>query len=146
MRFERAIDLEPLPGEIIRLENALDRVLAVPPAAPTDVPAFDRSGVDGFAVRAADTTGSSDRTPRRLLLNAEVIACGHAPTLEVRTGTATAIATGGVIPRGADAVVMIEHTDVLEAPEGPMIVVRHPVAPRQSFSFPCSDIPPFPPR
>ena len=139
-RFESAIDLEPLPSEIIRLENALDRVLAVTLAAPTDVPAFDRSGVDGFAVRAADTTGSSDRTPRRLLLNAEVIACGHAPALEVRAGTATAIATGGVMPRGADAVVMIEHTDVLEAPEGPMIVVRRAVGPGQSVSFAGSDI------
>src|SRR6266481_1478860 len=139
-RFESAIDLEPLPSEIISLENTLDRVLALTLAAPTDVPAFDRSGVDGFAVRAADTTGSSDRTPRRLLLNAEVIACGHAPALEVRAGTATAIATGGVIPRGADAVVMIEHTDVLEAPEGPMIVVRRAVGPGQSVSFAGSDI------
>src|SRR5215470_16194614 len=82
-RFESAIDLEPLPSEISRLENALGRVLSLSLGAPTDVPAFDRSGVDGFAVRAADTTGSSDRTPRRLILNAEVIASGHAPTLEV---------------------------------------------------------------
>ncbi len=139
-RFESAIDLEPLPSESIKLENVLDRVLALTLAAPTDVPAFDRSGVDGFAVRAADTTGSGDRTPRRLLLNAEVIACGHAPALEVRAGTATAIATGGVIPRGADAVVMIEHTDVLEASEGPMIVVRRAVGPGQSVSFAGSDI------
>jgi putative molybdopterin biosynthesis protein len=139
-RFESAIDLEPLPREIVTLESALDRVLASSLAAPTDVPAFDRSGVDGFAVRAADTTGSSDRAPRRLILNAEVIACGHAPTLEVRAGTATAIATGGVMPRGADAVVMIEHTDVLEKPEGPMIVVRRAVGPGQSISFAGSDI------
>src|SRR5712671_4905637 len=139
-RFESAIDLGPLASEIIRLENALDRVLAVSLAAPTDVPAFDRSVVDGFAVRAADTTGSSDRTPRRLILNAEVIACGHAPTLDVRAGTASAIATGGVIPRGADAVVMIEHTDLLETPEEPMIVVRRAVGPGQFVSFAGSDI------
>src|SRR5258708_8383434 len=63
MRFESAIDLEPLPSEIIRLENALDRVLAVTPAAPTDVPAFDRSAVDGFAARAAQTTGTTYPTP-----------------------------------------------------------------------------------
>src|SRR6266849_860822 len=139
-RFESAIDLGPLASEIIRLENALDRVLAVSLAAPTDVPAFDRSVVDGFAVRAADTTGSSDRTPRRLILNAEVIACGHAPTLDVRAGTASAIATGGVIPRGADAVVMIEHTDLLETREEPMIVVRRAVGPGQFVSFAGSDI------
>ncbi len=113
-RFESAINLEPLPSEIVRLENALERVLASSLAAPNDVPAFDRSGVDGFAV--------------------------HAPMLEVRAGTTTAIATGGVIPRGADAVVMIEHTDVLETPEGPMIVVRRPVGPGQAVSFAGSDI------
>jgi putative molybdopterin biosynthesis protein len=139
-RFESAIDLEPLPGEIIRLDDALDRVLASSLAAPTDVPAFDRSGVDGFAVRAADTTGASDRAPRRLTLNAEVIACGHAPTLEVGAGTATAIATGGVIPRGADAVVMIEHTELLEAAEAPTIIVRRVVGPGQFVSFAGSDI------
>jgi putative molybdopterin biosynthesis protein len=139
-RFESAIKLGPLPSEIVGLENALERVLASSLAAPTDVPAFDRSGVDGFAVRAADTTGSSDRAPRRLMLNAEVIACGHAPTHEVGAGTATAIATGGVIPRGADAVVMIEHTDVVETPEGPAIVVRRAAGPGQSVSFAGSDI------
>src|SRR5215471_10140947 len=139
-RFEGAIKLEPLPSEIVGLENALGRVLASSLAAPTDVPAFDRSGVDGFAVRAADTTGSSDRTPRRLMLNAEVIACGHAPALEIQAGTATAIATGGVIPRGADAVVMIEQTDGLETPEGPAIVVRRVVGPGQSVAFAGSDI------
>src|SRR5260370_15957103 len=134
-RFESAINLEPLPSEIVRLENALERVLASSLAAPNDVPAFDRSGVDGFAVRAADTTGSSDRTPRRLILNAEVIACGHAPMLEVRAGTTTAIATGGVIPRGADAVVMIEHTTGLETPEGPLIVGGRAVRPRKAVSL-----------
>jgi putative molybdopterin biosynthesis protein len=139
-RFESAVDLEPLPRKIVTLENALDRVLAVSLTAPTDVPAFDRSGVDGFALRAADTAGSSDRSPRRLILNAEVIACGHTPTLEVRAGTATAIATGGVIPRGADAVVMIEDTDLLETHEGPMIIVRRAVGAGRSVSFAGSDI------
>ena len=76
-RFERAIDFTPLPVETVALADALERVLAADLAAPTDVPAFDRSGVDGFAVRAADTAGAADRAPRRLMLNAEVIACGH---------------------------------------------------------------------
>src|SRR5258708_2867403 len=83
-RFEGAIDLSPLGAETVALAQALGRVLATDLAAGTDVPAFDRSGVDGFAVRAADTTGAGDRAPRRLMLNAEVIACGHPPALEVR--------------------------------------------------------------
>ena len=85
-RFAAAIDLSPLAAETVTLADALGRVLAVDVAAPTDVPAFDRSGVDGFAVRAADTAGAGERAPRRLLLNAEVIACGHPPALDVGLG------------------------------------------------------------
>jgi putative molybdopterin biosynthesis protein len=139
-RFEDAIDLAPLAAEKIGLAQALGRVLATDLVAATDVPAFDRSGVDGFAVRAADTTGAGDRTPRRLLLNAEVIACGHPPTLEVPAGTASTIATGGVIPRGADAVVMIEHTELIETRKGPAIEVRRAAAPGQFVAFAGSDM------
>ena len=96
------------------MRDALGRVLAHDVVAAVDAPPFDRSNVDGFAVRAADTVGASDSTPKMLALNAEVIACGHAPALAVTPGTATAIATGGVIPRGADAVVMIEQTELIE--------------------------------
>ena len=80
-------------------------------AAPLDVPPFDRSGVDGFAVRAADLARRARARPASLRLNAEIVACGVAPRLPVAPGTATPIATGGPIPRGADAVVMIEHTE-----------------------------------
>jgi putative molybdopterin biosynthesis protein len=139
-RFEDAIDLAPLAAETVGLAQALGRVLATGLAAETDVPAFDRSGVDGFAVRAADTAGASDRTPRRLLLNAEVIACGHPPAVEVRAGTASTIATGGTIPRGADSVVMIENTELVETSEGPAIEVRRAVAPGQFVSFAGSDM------
>jgi putative molybdopterin biosynthesis protein len=139
-RFEDAIDLAPLPPEAVALSHALGRVLATDLAAGADVPAFDRSGVDGFAVLAADTTGANERAPRRLALNAEVIACGHPPALEVRAGTASTIATGGAIPRGADAVVMIEHTDLVETSAGPAIDVRRAVAPGQFVSFAGSDM------
>jgi putative molybdopterin biosynthesis protein len=139
-RFESAIDFTPLPVETVALADAVERVLAADLDAPTDVPAFDRSGVDGFAVRAADTTGAADRAPRRLMLNAEVIACGHPPTLEVGPATATTIATGGAIPRGADAVVMVEHTELVETPEGPAIELRRAAGPGQLVSFAGSDI------
>ena len=97
-RFEAHLDLSPLAGETVPLAAALGRVLAGDVVAAVDAPPFDRSNVDGFAVRAADTLGASDRNPKALALNAEVIACGEAPALQVAPGTATAIATGGMIP------------------------------------------------
>src|SRR5262249_25876382 len=105
-----------------------------------DAPPFDRSSVDGFAVRAADTIGASDGAPKRLALNAEVIACGVAPAVEVMPGTATAIATGGVIPRGAGAGGMIEHTDLLEHNAMPAIALRRAAASGQLISYAGSDI------
>ena len=113
-RFSRHLDLRPLPAEAVSLAAALGRVLAHDVMAPIDVPPFDRANVDGFALRAADIAGASDAMPRRLTLNGEIVVCGHAPLLEVGPGSATTIATGGVVPRGADAVVMIEHTELVE--------------------------------
>ncbi len=138
-RFVRHVDLAPLPAETVALAAALGRVLAQDVAAPIDVPPFDRANVDGFAVRAADTVGASDAAPRRLILNPEVIVCGHAPALEVSAGAATTIATGGVVPRGADAVVMIEQTDLVEG-AAPAIDLRRAAAPGQFISYAGSDI------
>src|SRR5271169_2758460 len=139
-RFEARIDLSPLGGESLALSAALSRVLAADVIAPVDAPPFDRSNVDGFAVRAADTAGASDGGPKRLTLNAEVIACGVVPAVQVMPGTATAIATGGVIPRGADAVVMIEHTDLIEDDAAPAIDLRRAAASGQLISYAGSDI------
>jgi putative molybdopterin biosynthesis protein len=138
-RFARHVDLTPLPGETVALAAALTRVLAHDVVAPIDVPSFDRSNVDGFALRAADSVGASDAAPRRLRLNGEVIVCGHAPTLEVAPGSATTIATGGVLPRGADAVAMVEHTDLVES-AAPAIDLRRAVAPGQLVSYAGSDL------
>jgi putative molybdopterin biosynthesis protein len=139
-RFTRHLDLSPLPSETVALAAALGRVLARDITAPIDVPPFDRANVDGFALRSADTVGASDGTPRRFRLNGEVIVCGHAPALEVTPGSATTIATGGMLPRGADAVVMIEHTDLVEEGGMPAIDVRRAVAPGQFISYAGSDI------
>jgi putative molybdopterin biosynthesis protein len=138
-RFEGCIDRSSLPGESVPLNAALTRVLAADVIAPVDAPPFDRSNVDGFAVRAADTAGASNGAPKRLGLNAEVIACGVAPAIEVMPGTATAIATGGVIPRGADAVVMIERTELIED-AAPAIELRRAAASGQFVSYAGSDI------
>jgi putative molybdopterin biosynthesis protein len=139
-RFARHLDLSPLPAENVALAAALGRVLAHDVTAPIDVPPFDRANVDGFALRSADTAGASDAAPRRLALNGEVIVCGHAPALEVASGSATTIATGGVIPRGADAVVMIEHTELADESGAPAIDLRRAAAPGQFVSYAGSDI------
>jgi putative molybdopterin biosynthesis protein len=137
-RFDRHIDTSPLGAESVRLADARGRELAHDVVAAVDAPPFDRSNVDGFALRAADTVGASDTARKRLSLNREVIACGFAPALEVKLATATAIATGGVMPRGADAVVMVEHTDVID--DALAIELRRSVAPGQFVSYAGSDI------
>jgi putative molybdopterin biosynthesis protein len=139
-RFADCIDHSPLGAETVTLNEALSRVIATDIVAPVDAPPFDRANVDGFAVRAADTVGASDAAPKRLALNGEVIACGVQPSIEVAPGTATTIATGGVIPRGADAAVMIEHTELIESDAAPSIDVRRAVASGQFISYAGSDI------
>lgn len=139
-RFARHLELGPKGVETVPLAAALGGVLAHDVLAPVDVPPFDRSSVDGFAVRAADTVGASEAMPRRFVLNAEVLACGVVPKLAVAPGTATAIATGGVVPRGADSVVMIEWTEFAEPAEGPVIDLRRAVAAGQFVAFAGSDI------
>ena len=136
-RFHGALDLQPLGAEEIDLKDALGRVLAEAMAAGADVPGFTRSNVDGFAVRAADTFGCGEENPFTLTLNAEILNPGVAPQDEVTPGTATVIATGGVLPRGADAVVMVEHT-VPDDDGG--IQVRRAVAPGSRLSRAGSDI------
>jgi len=135
-RFRAVLDLRPLEAETVPLSAALGRVLAADVVAPLDVPSFDRSNVDGFAVQAADTFGASEDQPRTLRLNAETLPTGIAPREMVRAGTATAIATGAMLPRGADAVVMIEHTDVRDG----LLVLTRPVPPGGNITFAGTDI------
>ncbi|UEM03294.1 molybdopterin biosynthesis protein [Skermanella rosea] len=145
-RFHRHLTLAPVGSETVPLSAALNRVLARDVAAGVDVPGFDRSGVDGFAVRSADTVGASEERPRVLTLNAEVLTPGQAPALTVEPGTATLIATGGMVPRGADAVVMVEHTDVIDGAEiegvGDAVRVEfhRAAAPGQFIAYAASDI------
>jgi putative molybdopterin biosynthesis protein len=137
LRFEAALFPRPVPSVMRRLEDALGCALAQDMVAPIDVPPFDRSNVDGFAVRSADLASVSETAPVRLALNDEVIACGVAPVTPVLPGTATSIATGGPVPRGADAIVMVEHTD----PVGDRAIeVRRTASPGQFVSYAGSDI------
>src|ERR1700754_3702324 len=136
-RFEAALFPRALPSEPRSLADALGCALAQDVVAPIDVPPFDRSNVDGFAVRSADLAAAGETTPVRLVLNDEVIACGTAPARPVLSGTATSIATGGPVPRGADAIVMVEHTQ----PSGSRAIeIRRAVSPGQFVSYAGSDI------
>jgi putative molybdopterin biosynthesis protein len=135
--FAAALQPQPLRKETIRLDGLLGRVLAEDVRASVDAPPFDRSVVDGFAVSSTDVATVSQSRPVRLMLNGETIHCGHHPMLAVAAGTATPIATGGPIPRGADAVVMVEHT---ETDAGDAVLVSRAVSPGQNVSFAGSDI------
>jgi molybdopterin molybdotransferase len=110
------VEQEQVPTEI-----ALDRILAEPILAPHPLPPFDRSTVDGFAVRAADTFGASPSLPAYLQLIGEVL-MGSITALEVAKGQAVVMHTGGIIPKGADAVVMVEDTQT--AKEGEIEVLK----------------------
>lgn len=139
-RFHRHLELGPLDPETVPLAQALGRVLARTVVAQIDVPGFDRASVDGFAVRADDTEGASERAPKILALNPEILTPGAAPRLTVEPGTATLIATGGMAPRGADAVVMVEQTEAIDADGVPAIAVRRPALSGQFIAFAGSDL------
>ena len=135
-RFHAALRWEPLGEESLDVADALGRVLARDVVADTDVPSFDRSNYDGFAVRAADTYGAGEEDPRVLRLLDETIATAVVPHSEVVPGTAMAIVTGGMLPRGADSVVMIEDTDVCDR----ALSVRRAVTPGFGVTFAGTDI------
>ncbi|WP_395459178.1 molybdopterin biosynthesis protein [Azospirillum melinis] len=139
-RFHRHLDLSPRGEERVPLSASLGRVLSADVTADVDVPGFDRSVVDGFAVRAADTVGAAEDRPVALRLNDEVLAAGHAPELTVEPGTATVIATGGMLPRGADAVVMVETTEAVERPDGLFVTLTRPATPGAFVAAAGSDI------
>ena len=137
-RFQRHLHLAPLGVESVPLSRALHRVLAEDIAATVDVPGFDRSNVDGFAVQAVDTHDAAEETPRTLVLDDEVLAPGVTPRHGVTRGRATMIATGGMVPRGADAIAMVEHTEPVDS--GRRLEVARPLAPGDNISFAGTDI------
>jgi putative molybdopterin biosynthesis protein len=135
-RFRAAIDLSPHSTETVAIDAALGRVLARDVISPVDVPSFDRSNVDGFAVVAADTFGASEESPRVVQLADEEIHTGVVPATVVRRGTAVAIATGGMIPRAADAVVMVEYAEVRRRE----LRIARAVTPGSGVAFAGTDI------
>src|SRR3979411_1850261 len=136
-RFEAALFPRAVPSEQRSLADALGCACGEYVVAPIDVPPFDRSNVDGFAVRSADLASAGEAAPVRMILNDEVIPCRSPPTHPVLSGTATQIATGGPLPRGADAVIMVEHTQPLGRHA---IEIRRAASPGQFISYAGSDI------
>ncbi len=118
-------ELESLEDEKVGLAEACGRVLSAPVQAREPIPHFRRAVMDGYAVRAQDTFGATESLPAFLEVAGEV-SIGHEPAVTVERGRAVAIPTGGMLPAGADAVVMVEYTTPLD--EGSIEVTR-PVAP-----------------
>jgi putative molybdopterin biosynthesis protein len=137
-RFQQHLNLAPLGRETVPLGAALGRILADDVRSDVDVPGFDRANVDGFAVQSADTQGAMEESARAMALNDEVLSPGVAPRETVTEGRATTIATGGMVPRGADAVVMVENTEVRG--NGGELEVTRAAVPGENVSYAGTDI------
>ena len=122
--------------ERVPLDAASGRVLARDVVATADVPPFSRAAMDGYAVRAEDTTGATRARPATLT-RIEQVFTGQMPAKPVGAGQCTEIATGAPMPAGADAVVMVEET---EADASGHVRVLSPVQPRQHVGHQGADI------
>ncbi|MCG8686424.1 MAG: molybdopterin molybdotransferase MoeA [Desulfobacterales bacterium] len=108
-----ASQFDPVGVEDIDTADAWSRVLAQDVTADADMPGFRRSCMDGYAVKAASTFGASESGPAWLNIKAS-IAMGDIPDFELGPGEVARISTGGMLPKGADAVVMVEHTEAVD--------------------------------
>jgi len=114
--------------EKVSLSESYGRILAERVTADLDLPGFSRSTMDGYAVRAASTFGASESNPAFLNVTGEVL-MGSVPEMTIHPGEAVRISTGAMLPQGSDAVVMIEHSEPLDATT---IEVYRSVAPGQN--------------
>ena len=105
--------IKPLPKETIKLSDSLGRTLAEDIYSACDIPGFDNSAMDGYALKSADTAGASIKKPKTLQVIEDVKA-GDIPKNKLKSGEAIRIMTGAMLPRGADAVVMVEVTKKLK--------------------------------
>ena len=130
-------EFEPVAAaEPVSLGNAMGRVLAADIAATEYVPDFDRSTVDGYAVRARDTFGCSDAIPAILPLQGEVF-MGQGAEFDLNPEECVAVPTGGALPRGADSVVMVEYTE--DYGDGTIGIAKS-AAPGQNMIFRGDDV------
>jgi molybdopterin molybdotransferase len=117
------------PAEInLPIEEAYGMVLSREVISPEELPGFSRSTVDGFAVNSSDTFGATETLPAYLTVTAE-IPMGSEPDVSIKKGAVAKIATGGMLPGGTDAVVMLEHTQYIDEK---MVEILKPVAPGEN--------------
>jgi len=126
---------KPVGIERVPLSEAHDRVLAEDILAPMDVPPFDRSTVDGYAVKAVDTFGADEDRPVALKFCGQVTVGEH-PSIVVEKGMTAEIATGAPLPKGADAVIMVEYS----IRRDDTVLIHRPVSKRENVMEAGSDI------
>jgi molybdopterin molybdotransferase len=131
-----ALKMESLPVERLKIEECYGRILASDIISPEDLPAFSRSTVDGYAVNSSDTFGASESSPAYITVKYEV-RMGVVPDFTVKSMESSAIPTGGMMPAGSDAVVMLEHAQIVSTD---MIEVTRAAAPGENVIQKGEDI------
>lgn len=131
---EKTAQLAP-QTESVPLSGAAGRILASDLIAGEEIPAFDRSTVDGYAVCAADTFGAGAAVPAQLAITGEIL-MGEAAETPVRRGECVRISTGGMLPPGADAAVMVEQTEQAED----LCLIYRSVAPYENVTRRGDDV------
>ncbi|MBI4699050.1 MAG: molybdopterin molybdotransferase MoeA [Nitrospirae bacterium] len=123
-RLYKALITPDLPETVVALALSANRIISRDIVSPENLPGFDRSTMDGYAIRASDSFGATDGYPSYLKVTGEVL-MGECPSFEIGKSETARIATGGMLPKGADSVVMFEQTNVINEE---MIEVLKPTA------------------
>ena len=111
--FDKNFNILPLQSEDISITSAAGRIITKDIVSPVDLPDFNRSSMDGYAVRAQDTFGATESLPAYLQIIGEVL-MGEEPGVVINKGTAAKISTGGMLPKGSDAVAILEHAQAID--------------------------------
>jgi len=125
----------PVGEEIVPLDKAFGRVLRKDIISPEDLPGFPRTSVDGYAIRAKDSFGAAESLPALLEIAGEV-GMGQVPSMTVAAGQAVKISTGGMVPKGADSVVMVEYCHLMDQTT---VEVSRAISPQENVIQPDDD-------
>ena len=134
--LESLKDIHPLGIQTVGITNALNRVLARDIVSSEDIPGFQRSTVDGYALDARDTFGASESLPAPLVIGGEV-KMGEVPDFGIKRGQSALISTGGMLPEGCDAVVMVEYAHKIEET---VVEITRPVSPLENVILADDDV------
>jgi len=134
--FESLKDIEPLGTEFVPITAAFNRILARDIISDEDLPGFKRSTMDGYAIAARDSFGASENLPIPLNI-VEEIKMGEMPQCTIQRGECAQISTGGMLPEGADAIVMVEYTQKVE---DRVVEINRPVSPLENVILPDDDV------